>query len=224
MNRTQKAREQAERELIERLGKEKRWDELIREMDSQDKNRQQREEYHELSWLEIDNNSINTGRRRYGKPRAHREYNISNVHTTPWEDIIFDSPEEIDELMSDRVNMQGIRKLTAKQKEVLFYRFARGVSIQNLAWSWECRDRNIVKHIHAGVEKFQKYVTPILKARDVQNYTITTNQRCFLEWLDNPLQNKDALERMKAEGTLDEWLEKYIPKLSNSRREENDGD
>lgn len=223
MNRTQETREQAERELIDRLGAEKHWDELIKEMDKQDENRQQREEYHEISRSEVAN-TISTGRRKYGKPKDHRQYNLSDVNATPWEDIIFDSPEEIDELMSDRVNMQGIRKLTAKQKEVLFYRFARGVSVQNMALLWGCGDRNIVKHVHAGVEKFQKYITPILRARDVQKYTITTNQRWFLEWLDNPLQNKDALEKMKAEGTLDEWLEKYIPKSGNSRREENDGD
>ena len=223
MNRTQETREQTEREMIERLGAEKRWDELIREMDRQDDNRQQRAEYHEISRTVVAD-KINTGRRRYGKPKDSREYSLSSLNNTPWEDIIFDSPGEIDELMSDRVNMQGIRKLTAKQKEVLFYCVVRAVSIQNLAQARGCSDRNIVKHIHAGVEKFQKYITPILKARDAQNYVITTNQRWFLEWLDNPLQNKEALDRMREEGTLDEWFESYIPKSSNGRREENDGD
>ena len=223
MNRTKESRERTEQESIDLLARENRWDELIAELDRQDENRQQREEYREVSRSEVAD-TINTGRRRYGKPKDYREYNLSNVLTAPWEDIIFDSPEEIDELVSDRINMQGLRKLTAKQKEALFYCFARGVSVQNLALSLGCSDRNVVKHLHAGVEKFQKYLTPILKARDAQNYSITTNQRWFLEWLDNPLQNKEALERMKAEGTLDEWLEKYIPKSSNSRREENDGD
>jgi len=220
VNRTQKAREQVERELIEQLGAEKRWDELIREMDRQDDNRQQRAEYHEVSRSEVAD-TIPTGRRHYGKSKKHREYDISCLQNMPFEDIIFDSPEEIDELISDRINMQGLQKLTAKQKEILFYRFVKGVSIQNLAQIWGCGDRNVLKHLHAGVEKFQKYITPILKARDEQNYTITTNQRWFLEWLDNPLQNKEALDRMKADGTLDAWFENYIPNLG---REEIDGD
>jgi DNA-directed RNA polymerase specialized sigma24 family protein len=213
-------REQVEREIIERLVREQRWDELVAEMDRQDENRQQRAEYHEVSRSEVAD-EINTGRRKYGKPRASREYNLSNIASTPWEDIIFDSPEEIGEMLSDRVNIQGIRKLTAKQKEVLFYRYAQGISIQDLARTWGCSDRNIVKHIHAGAEKFQKYVTPILKARVEQCYTITTNQRWFLKWLENPLQNKEALDRMRADGTLEEWLENYIPIMG---KEEHDGD
>ena len=39
LNKTQQAREQAEQEQNERLGAEKRWDELIAEMDRQDDNR-----------------------------------------------------------------------------------------------------------------------------------------------------------------------------------------
>lgn len=221
MNRTQETRERAEREAVDRLARENRWDELIAELDRQDENREQREEYHEVNRSQVAD-TINTGRRRYGKPKDYREYNLSNVLTAPWEEIIFDSPEEIDELMSDRVNMQGLRKLTAKQKEALFYCFAKGVSVQNLAQSLECSDRNVVKHLHAGVEKFQKYLTPILRARDVQNYTITTNQRWFLEWLDNPLLNQEAYGRMVADGTLEAWLENYIPK--SAERDKSDGD
>ncbi len=220
MNRTQETREQAEREAIDRLGREQRWDELIAEMDRQDENRQQRAEYHEVSRSEVAD-EIRTGRRKYGKPRESCEYNISDLNDTPWEDIIFDSPEVIDELLSERVNIQGIRKLTAKQKEALFYRHAKGVSVQDLARMLGCKDRNIIKHIHAGAEKFQKYVTPILKARDKQGYTITTDQRWFLEWLENPLQNIKALDRMRADGTLEAWLERYIPTIG---KEENDGD
>lgn len=220
MNRTQESREQAEREAIDLLGREKRWYELIAEMNRQDENRQQRAEYHEVSRSEVAD-EIRTGRRKYGKPKESREYNISDLNDTPWEDIIFDSPEEIDELLSERVNIQGIRKLTAKQKEVLFYRHAKGVSVQNLARMLGCNDRNIIKHIHAGTEKFQKYVTPILKARDEQGYTITTEQRWYLEWLENPLQNIKALDRMRAGGTLEAWLESYIPTIG---KEENDGD
>lgn len=221
MNRTKESREEAERQIVQQLGAEQRWDELVREMDRQDENRQQRADYHEVSCREI-TETMNTGRRRYGKPKDHRQYRTSDVKSVPWEDIIFDSWEEIHQLLSDRINMQGIQKLTAKQKEVLFYRFARGISVQDLAWMWECSDRNILKHIHAGVEKFQKYITPILKARDAQRYPITTNQRWFLEWLENPMLNRDAYDRMLADGSLGAWLENHIP--TPLGKEEMDGD
>ncbi|MCL2035470.1 MAG: hypothetical protein FWG94_12205 [Oscillospiraceae bacterium] len=190
-------------------------------MDRQDDNRRQRAEHHEVSRSEVAD-TINTGRRQYDKPKESKKYAYT-YNSIPLEDIIFDSPGEIDELLSDRVNIQGIRKLTAKQKEVLFYRFARGVSVKDLAALWGCGDRNIIKHVHASAEKFQKYVTPIIKARDEQYYTITTNQRWFLEWLDNPLQNEEARRRMIADGTLDAWFDNYIPKPDKYRGEENDG-
>ena len=142
MNRTKEAREQAERDIIERLSAEKRWDELIAEMDRQDENRMQRERYHEVSRSEVAD-TINTGRRQYDKPKEHRQYNLSDIPATPWEDIIFDSPQEIDELVSDTVSILGLRRLTNSQKAALFYRVACGVSTKDLAeqldWNSFCQ-------------------------------------------------------------------------------------
>ena len=221
MNRTQEVREQADHELIERLGKEKRWDELILEMDRQDEARQQREQYHEVPRSEI-SDIAHTGRRRYGKPKEYKQYVISNPNQTEWEDIIFDSPQEIDELVSDTVSILGLRRLTDSQKTALFYSVVRGVSTKYLAQLLGCGERNVIKHIKAGVKKFQKYAKKVLRKGDRRGLELTTTHRSFLEWLENPLTNEKVRQQMLADGTLEAWLKNYIPK--SAAKEEYDGD
>ena len=223
MNRTKEVRERTQRDIIDRLGAEKRWDELIAEMDRQDENREQREHYHEVFRSEVAD-TINNGRRQYGKPKEHRQYNLSDISAIPWEDIIFDSPEEIDELVSDTVSILGLRRLTGSQKVALFYRVACGVSTKGLAEQLGCGERNIIKHISAGVKKFQKYAEKVLREGDRQGLVLTSTHRDFLERLENPLLNEKVRQQMMADGTLEEWFESYIPKASNIRREEYDGD
>ena len=223
MNRTKEVREQTERDIIVRLGAEKRWDKLIAEMDRRDENRMQREQYHEVSRSEIAD-TINTGHRQHGKPKEHRQYNLSDITTTPWEDIIFDSPEEIDELVSDTVSILGLRRLTDNQKAALFYRVARGVSTKDLAEQLDCGERNVIKHISAGVKKFQKYAEKVLREGNRQGLVLTTTHRDFLDWMENPMLNEKLRQQMLADGTLEEWFERYIPKSSYSRKEEHDGD
>ena len=70
-----------------------------------------------------------------------------------WLDIIYsDTPEGLCQLTTDSYLQYGLKKLTAKQREVFYLRAMRGLTTREVAERMGTSDRNIRKHYAKAVE------------------------------------------------------------------------
>ena len=95
-------------------------------------------------------------------------------------DIIFDSAEEMHNLIEDIDISRLVKALRPKPKDVLYLSAVRIYSIQQIAIVKGQSDRNILKMRTKMIDGLQKKLSERLLIRIEKNGIITTSQRKFL--------------------------------------------
>ena len=112
-------------------------------------------------------------------------------------DIIFSCPYELHELTASRFLSKLFFTLSDEQKEVLYYLFVKQYSTTRLAAIRGQSDRNIRKLRMTIQKKLQKRMYEHLSEKQEKDYSITLQEREFIEEYEALLQTmgKDAVIR-----------------------------
>ena len=110
-------------------------------------------------------------------------------------DLIFDSAEEMWQLVEDTDIALQLKELTRKQKEVVFLSAVRGCTPQQIACYKDKTDRAIRKLLAAALAYIRDNLVPIIWGQiSTQAPDMTLAKRQFLDWYD---KEKAALDNTK---------------------------
>ena len=154
MQRTKKQREIENEQRIQELHKAGDWDGLIAELDLQDASRERWERLHESLQSEVRN--MYNAEKGSEKAEIYRQYKFSTTQNIPFEDLIFDSPDDLHEMVTDKIHNEPLKNLTDKQRQALYYNVACLISSADLPVLLGTSERNIRKHKESAVKKIQK--------------------------------------------------------------------
>jgi len=116
----------------------------------------------------------------------YREYKFSEDRNMPFEDLIFDSPEDLHEMITDEIFYESLKNLTDKQKQALYYNVACSISSAELPAILGTSERNIRKHKGSAIEKIRKAIDPVLRKHIAQELSVSMRERKFVERQDEP--------------------------------------
>lgn len=152
-------------EALKRLEEAARTDDdfkIVADMwDKLDENRERRERYHEISYEDESLKCI-------------------AAKTGDYLDVIFDSPDEMHQLVESADISNLIFALTDKQKYVLYLNAIKLLSIQQIAFETRKTKRNIDKIKTLLLSKIHTGLVPKLQERISDGRPITTSERKFL--------------------------------------------
>jgi len=176
---------------------EKDFREVVKQWNHLDQNRERRERYNEVSrpneemlhWDKVDASD------KKGKLRSTFGAVIPPPLVHPyWRQLmrgdfietIYDNPDEIWQLVSDKSIYKQLKDLTEKQKEVLFSRVVRRCPASRVSSCHKKTDRAVRKLLTATLEKIRKELAVIIKGQiEAGSSNITFAKKQFLEWYEN---------------------------------------
>lgn len=166
---------------------------VITEWNRLDRNRERRERYHEV-YRNDEDFPLELG-------AAIGTNFVTNIHMLRqafkgnFLEIIYDSPYEIQEHMTEKYLYEILRDLKPSYKELLYYRAIEGYSNSEYAKLKGCTDKNIrkkwAKMIGIIQDKVYKYLSSD-EARQHHDFTIT--ERAFLKRYEENLKEKLNIE------------------------------
>lgn len=111
--------------------------------------------------------------------------------------MIYDSAEEMWQIVEDWDVAVQLKALTAKQKEVLFLSAVRGCTPQQIACYQDKTDRAIRKLLAVALEYIRSRLAPLIREQiEAKVPEMTLEKRQFLEWYG---QQKIALDKSKGD-------------------------
>jgi DNA-directed RNA polymerase specialized sigma24 family protein len=152
------------------------WDGVIAELDRWDYNANQREEAHGFlcaNVIEVVENSMNPE----FKKKVRRLMSPRRSQDDIFLEKIFNSPQDLHEMVSNESLIEPIRNLTALQKEMLYYRIVKGDTTKKLAAEHNMTDRNVRKHIQRAIAAITKKAKPSIIQSLREGKEITTSER-----------------------------------------------
>ena len=135
---------------------------VVKWYDRLDTNRERRERDHEIS-------------------RAHKNLDWLEGWDGEFLDIIFDSAEDMWQLIEDWDIAELVKNLTVKQKDVLYLTAVRLYTIAQVALVKGQTDRNIRKLRSLMIERIREKLFPHLLERIAKGFLITTTERKFID-------------------------------------------
>lgn len=174
------------------------FDELIREMDRLDRNRERRERYHEILKAEI-------------FPAYMDSPENKLILRGLFLDILFNCPYEMHELTGDSFISRIVRDLSDLHKETLYFLSLQYYSTSRLACMRDQSDRNIRKLRDNYTKKLQKQLYTHLYIKKQEGYGLSFREKefiCLYEAAMNAGSPSKAKVKKKiylAGTTEDEW-------------------
>jgi len=163
---------------------------VIKQWDSLDENRERRERAYEV--VREENIPLEFGRKKDGLIfpvpfvyPAEREAMMGDFI-----DMIYDSAEDMWQLVEDWDVSIELENLSAKQKEVLFLTAVRMCTPQQIACFKDQTDRAVRKLLAAALDSMRGFLAPVIRWQiQTGQPEVTFAKRQFLEWYEN--QNCD---------------------------------
>lgn len=155
------------------------FDELIREMDRLDRNRERRERYHEILKAEIfpEGNEFYSGRI---VPASLDSLESKLILRGMFLDILFNCPYEMHELTGDPFISHIVRDLSDLHKETLYFLSLQYYSTSRLACMRDQSDRNIRKLRDNYTKKLQKQLYAHLCKKKQEGYGLSFREKEFI--------------------------------------------
>lgn len=153
---------------------------VVNEWDDLDETRERRERYHEVRRNDTDfpielGAAISTG-------FATNLYLIRQASKGNFLEIIFDTPDKIQEHIADEYLYKILRDLKPEYKELLYLRAFVGYSNREIAEMQECTDRNIRKKWNKMIEKIQEKAYKYLTSEKAEkHHDFTVMERAFVK-------------------------------------------
>ena len=180
------------------------WHEVIRQWDHLDDNRERRERYSEIArpnalmlhW-DKSNNTHGEIRRHFNVviPQPIKYYWWRQLLAGDYLDTVFDSPDEMWQLVEDWDVASLLKQLTEKQKEVLYLRTVRLLKATQIANLQNKTDRAVRKLYAAAISDMRvKLAVKIGEQMRKECPSMTYDKRVFLEEYA-----KDALDKESSE-------------------------
>ena len=154
--------------------------EVVALWDKLDANRERRERYHEVSRGDV---PLEYEATQDGLifPAPHDPMQFRAIRSGNLEDVVFDCPFEMHQLISNPDVSQTVAGLKDEHKEILFY---SGLHLLSTAAIGQIRgqtQRNIRKVRTTAIRKIHAQLLPKLKKRAGKGLPLTTTERKFLE-------------------------------------------
>jgi len=186
-------RRDIEAEALKRLEEnavtEKDFKEVIKQWNRLDSNRERKERYHEV-YRNDEDFPLELGA-AIGSNFATNIHMLRQAFKGNFLEIIYDSPYEIQEHMTEKYLYEILRDLKPSYKELLYYRAIEGYSNSEYAKLEGCTDKNIrkkwAKMIGIIQDKIYKYLSSD-EAKQHHDFTIT--ERAFLKRYEENLKEK----------------------------------
>ena len=156
------------------------YQEVVRVWDRLDANRERRERYYTISRgdVPLDYEAAPDG---LIFPAPHDSMRLRAILSGELEDVIFDCPFELHELVSDEAISRAISGLKDAHKEILFYSGLHLLSTAAIGRIRGQSDRNIRKVRATMIRKLRSRLFTTLSERSENGLPLTTTQRKFLE-------------------------------------------
>ena len=156
------------------------YQEVIKVWDRLDANRERKERYHTISRgdIPLDYEAVPDG---ILFPAPHDNMRFRSIVSGNLEDVIFDCPFELHELVTDEEVSQAIADLKDAHKEILFYSGLHLLSTAAIGRIRGQSDRNIRKVRATMLKRIHTRLLTTLTERSEKGQPLTTTQREFLE-------------------------------------------
>ena len=156
------------------------YQEVIKVWDRLDANRERKERYHTISRgdVPLDYEAAQDG---IIFPAPHDNMRFQAILHGDLEDVIFDCPFELHELVTDEEVSQAIADLKDAHKEILFYSGLHLLSTAAIGRIRGQSDRNIRKVRMTMLKRLHTRLLTTLSERSEKGLPLTTTQRKFLE-------------------------------------------
>jgi hypothetical protein len=113
---------------------------------------------------------------------------------------IFDNAEEIWQIIGDWQIAFLVKKLTAKQKEVLFLRAVKFCTAEQIAHYTDKTDRAVRKLLEYALENIRSELAEKISVQIENGLSVTFAKRQFLEWYEQ--KKRDDTRNKKQENAL----------------------
>ena len=167
--------------------------EVIKEWNRRDSNRERKERYHEV-YRNDEDFPLELGA-AIGTNFATNIHMLRQAFKGNFLEVIYNSPYEIQEHMTEKYLYEILRDLKPSYKELLYYRAIEGYSNTEYAKLEGCTDKNIrkkwAKMIGIIQDKIYKYLSSD-EAKQHHDFTIT--ERAFMKQYEEKLniENKES--------------------------------
>lgn len=161
---------------------EDEFNDVIKEWDRIDRNRERRERRHEMRRGDV---PLEYGVRDIAEatifPRWRGDLTERQLSRGNYLDYLFDCPYEMHDLTSKAYLRKIIMELKVEHKEILFFLYLRQFSSQHLADLREQTERNIRKVRDTVLRKVRKKTYLALKRLQGRGYHMTEQEQVFLQ-------------------------------------------
>lgn len=155
------------------------FEEVIEWWDRLDRNRERRERYREIS--RSDDFPIETGA-ALATNFATNLYIAKQISKGEFLEVIFDSPQELQEHISEKYLFEIIRDLKPEHKELLYMKAIQRLDNKQIARIRGQTDRNIRQRWTVLLNKLHKKIYTYLTSEEAaQHHNFTITERAFVE-------------------------------------------
>lgn len=186
-----------EAEALKRLEEsavtEKDFKEVIKQWNRLDSNRERKERYHEI-YRNDEDFPLELGA-AIGTNFATNIHMLRQAFKGNFLEIIYDSPYEIQEHMTEKYLYEILRDLKSDYKELLYYRAIEDYSNTEFAKLEGCTSRNIRKKWAKMIGEIQEQIYKYLSSDEAQqHHDFTITERAFLKRYEENLKEKLNIE------------------------------
>ena len=186
-----------EAEALKRLEEsavtKKDFKEVIKQWNRLDSNRERKERYHEI-YRNDEDFPLELGA-AIGTNFATNIHMLRQAFKGNFLEIIYDSPYEIQEHMTEKYLFEILRDLKPSYKELLYYRAIEGYSNTEYAEFEGCTSKNIRKKWAKMIGKIQEQIHEYLSSDEAkQHHDFTITERAFLKRYEEKLNEKLNIE------------------------------
>lgn len=184
---------EALKRLEESAVSEKDFKEVIKQWNRLDSNRERKERYHEI-YRNDEDFPLELGA-AIGTNFATNIHMLRQAFKGNFLEIIYDSPYEIQEHMTEKYLYEILRDLKSDYKELLYYRAIEGYSNTEFAKLEGCTSRNIRKKWARMIGEIQEQIYKYLSSDEAQqHHDFTITERAFLKRYEENLKEKFNIE------------------------------
>ena len=184
---------EALKRLEESAVSEKDFKEVIRQWDRLDRNRERKERYHEV-YRNDEDFPLELGA-AIGTNFATNIHMLRQAFKGNFLEIIYNSPHEIQEHITEKYLFEILRDLKSDYKELLYYRAIEGYSNTEFAKLEGCTSRNIRKKWAKMIDEIQEQIYEYLSSDEAkQHHDFMITERAFLKRYEEKLKEKLNIE------------------------------
>ena len=184
---------EAHKRLEESAVTEKDFKEVIKQWNRLDSNRERKERYHEI-YRNDEDFPLELGA-AIGTNFATNIHMLRQAFKGNFLEIIYNSPHEIQEHISEKYLFEILRDLKPDYKELLYYRAIEGYSNTEFAKLEGCTSRNIRKKWAKMIGEIQEQIYEYLSSDEAkQHHDFMITERAFLKRYEEKLKEKLNIE------------------------------